>query len=352
MHFEGRDVDAPPAGSLRDRDNRFYRLLAGGARTRLLEGFLELRLPALLGAEGPMTALAICQRLELQPHRGWKFLHLLALCGLLVEEGGERGADSAVYRLSAEAQEYFGADGTGGFFFEDLVNYWRMVAILPFTEVLRGMPLPEAVRWPPAGPEAAEHLEMWMRVTAPGTIKTLVHSQALEGARRLLDVGGGDGTVGCALVSEYPNLEVTVFNLPASADIARRTLAERGYSDRIGVHEGDFLQQELPAGYDRVLFSRVLTDWTPDVCRMLFEKARRALTPEGRLVVNEALIEGNLDYAIAWEFRYIFYDTFGRALLKPFAVYERLLQEAGFRVVKVSPMLDDAFYRVIEAVAV
>ena len=118
------------------------------------------------------------------------------------------------------------------------------------------------------------------------------------------------------------------------------------------MHEGNFLEDELPGGYDRVLFSRVLTDWAPNVCRMLFEKSRRALLPGGRLVINEALVDGNLDYAIAWEFRYIFYDTFGRAMFKPLAVYRQLLGEAGFAIVKVSPMLDDAFYSVIEAEAV
>ena len=82
---------------------------------------------------------------------------------------------------------------------------------------------------------------------------------------------------------------------------------------------------------------------------MLFEKARRALAPGGRLVINEAFVDGNLDYSIAWEFRYIFYDTFGRAMFKPLAVYQRLLADAGFEIVKVSPMLDDAFYSVVEA---
>ena len=86
------------------------------------------------------------------------------------------------------------------------------------------------------------------------------------------------------------------------------------------------------------------------MCRMLFEKARRALVRNGRLVINEALVEGNLDYTIAWEFRYIFYDTFGRALFKPLSMYQQLLEETGFQIVKVSPMLDDAFYSVIEAI--
>lgn len=153
------------------------------------------------------------------------------------------------------------------------------------------------------------------------------------------------------LAEQYPDLEVTVFNLPASANIARRTIAAKGCGQRVGVHEGDFLKDELPGGHDRILFSRVLTDWTPGVCLMLFAKSRRALAPGGRLVINEALVEGNLDYAISWEFRYIFYDTFGRAMFKPLAVYERLLADAGFRIVQVSPMLDDAFYSVIQAEA-
>jgi predicted O-methyltransferase YrrM len=191
-----------------------------------------------------------------------------------------------------------------------------------------------------------------MRVTADGAIKTLYHSAAMLGADRLLDVGGGDGTIGCALAHEYPQLQVTVFNLPASAALARRTIVERRFAPRVTVHEGNFLEDELPGGFDRVLFSRVLTDWAPSVCRMLFEKSRRALAPGGVLVINEALVDGNLDYTIAWEFRYIFYDTFGRAMFKPLGVYQQLLADAGFAITKVSPMLDDAFYSVIEAKAV
>src|ERR1700676_2283365 len=150
---------APPAGSPRDRDNKFYELLAGGARTRLLEGFLDLQVPELFGTHGPLAAEEICRRLNIEPHRGWKFLHLLALCGLLVEEGGELGEDAALFSLSPIAREYFGDDGTGGYFFRDLVHYWRRVAVLPLAEVLPGMPLPEAVRCPPSGAEAAAHLQ-------------------------------------------------------------------------------------------------------------------------------------------------------------------------------------------------
>lgn len=359
-------LDAPP-GSPRDRDNRYYRLLAGGAKTRLLEGFLELGLPELLGREGPLAADEICRKLQLDLTRGWKFLHLLALAGLLTEtppalhadhrrdevssNGKTAGSpsDKTTFCLSPEAIDYFGPRGDEAYFYRDLVQYWKHVAVLPLVDVLRGMPLPDAVRWPPDNAEAADHLETWMRVTADGAIRTLVNSGTMAHAERLLDVGGGDGTIACALVSLYNNLDATVFNLPASAAIAERVIGARGLSDRVHVHIGDFLHDELPGSFDRILFSRVLTDWNAETCVMLFKKVKRALRPDGRLIINEALVEGNLDYTLAWEFRYMYYDTFGRALLKPLSTYERLLGEAGFEILNVTPMIDDAFYSVIEA---
>ena len=58
------------------------------------------------------------------------------------------------------------------------------------------------------------------------------------------------------------------------------------------VHEGDFMEDEFPEGYDAIMFSRVLTDWTPSVCKMLFEKVRRPLQPDGKLVITEAFVDG------------------------------------------------------------
>ena len=148
-------------------------------------------------------------------------------------------------------------------------------------------------------------------------------------------------------------LALSVFNLPASAAIAKERLQAAGHLD-IEVVEGDFLRDPLPRGllkqgYDRVLFSRVLTDWSPAVCKGLLEKAKLALAPGGRLVINEAFWEGNSDYVVSWEFRYIFYDTFGRVLFKSLRLMRTLLQESGFRVVSEAPMLDRAFYSVIVA---
>jgi hypothetical protein len=163
------------------------------------------------------------------------------------------------------------------------------------------------------------------------------------------------GTIGCGIYEAYneKNLtNVTVFNLKNSAILARKAITRMGMIYDVKVHEGDFLRDELPTGFDRILFSRVLCDWPPDVCLKLFQKSKRALFQGGKIVINEALLDGNIDLGITWELRNLFCDTKGRALWKPLEVYRNLLREAGFEIINVSPMIDDAFYSVVEAVVV
>lgn len=84
-------------------------------------------------------------------------------------------------------------DCTDTSFFRDFVASHRAAADLPFVDVLKGMILPDAVRWPPATFEDAVRNEKWMTFTSEGAIKTLLKSDALAGFEKLLDVGGGDG---------------------------------------------------------------------------------------------------------------------------------------------------------------
>jgi hypothetical protein len=333
----------------------------------LLEAFLDLGLPELLGRHKgePMTAAEIISQLGMHPTRGWKFLHLCSMAELLLENGGDQGDGTAQYSLSPRAIQFFGDRGVtdDSYYFRDLVAYWRYLDSLPNTlaQVLKGAELPVMPVWPPVTSENAKHLETWMTVTAKGAIETLLSSHVMDHASQILDVGGGDGTVAIAIVKDaiargLPVPHVTVFNLQHSAEIALEKIAREGLEEQISVHIGDFLTDEsLPLGYDRVLFSRVLTDWTPKVCQTLLAKAKNSLIPPspgvggGKIVINEAFNEGNWDYAIAWEMRYVYYDTFGRHLFKSVEVYQKIFKEIGCKVTEYYPMLDNAFYSVLVA---
>jgi len=336
----------------RKRDNKFNELLSGGAKIRLLESFIDFELASILAAEGPLSAEAIAKKLELQPLRARKWLHLLSLIGLVqkVTIGDKPTHSSHAYTITPLAQAILGDDGKGGAYHRDRVQFWRNVAWLDFNAVLKGLPLPLAVRWPPQTLEATTHLEWWMSITAAGAIYAVEKAVDLSRVTKMLDAAGGDGTMACAFAQSHPNLNIAVFNLPYSAYLAHRKIAQEGLTDRITIAEGDFLSEEpLPGGFELVLWSRVFTDWPTEVVQKLIRKTYGALIPGGRVVICEPLLEGNEDFVIGWEFRYIFYDDFGVAVYKPRSEYEQLLTEAGFELTGFSDMDDESFYSVIIA---
>jgi SAM-dependent methyltransferase len=299
----------------------------------------------LLAEKGALTPEEIAAALGLHPVRAKKWLVLLERTRLLINEEGK-------YSPSVLSNNMFWEErGKESYFVRDMIGFCRRVNELDFSAVLKGLPLPEPVRWPPRDMKAAEHLEKWMSVTAADTIGALENGADWAGVEKILDVGGGDATIACALVRRYPGLHVTVFNLPASAALARARIAREGLSARVAVVEGNFFEDTLPAGFDRVLFSRVLADWDLEPSQTLIRKARAALKPGGTLLICEPFIDRNRDLALSWQFRYIFYDDFGAETYKFIAQYEKMLGSAGFAGWKVRDRVNDTLYGVITATA-
>lgn len=330
-----------------EREDAYYRLLAGLAGASLLESAHELKLFELLAQKGPLTSDEVSAHLVLQPQRTRKWLLALRYVDLLEEAPGQHDRQPR-YKAGPLARALFHKDGEMGWFYQDFLRFTRKVYDLDLAQVLRGLPIPQ-VPYPPQELADTEALESWMRATAEETAGTIEKTLTLHDVRRLLDVAGGDGTMALYYARHYPQLSITVFNLPNSAYLARQNVARAGLGDRIDVVEGDFRRDPLPQGYDLVQFSRVLADWPEDVCRMLLAKARHALVPGGRLLICEPLADDNPDLALAWEYGYLPYDDFGAALYKPLATYQRLLAEAGFNILKVTRKTPMAVHSVMVA---
>jgi SAM-dependent methyltransferase len=342
---DARERPASPRDTMspRQRDDLYYRLLAGTAHTRMLESLFDLRLPHLLAERGPLTAAEIAEALGLHLTRTAKWLILLERVGLL------RQQDGAFQNTEGAIALFWDKEGRENYFLRDQLEFCRFVNVLDFPAVLRGAPLPDAVRWPPQTKEHAAHLELWMTVTQNEAVDALVYGTEWNSTKTLVDVGGGDGGIACELVTKYEHLRATVFNLPASADIARTRIARSKLESRVSVVEGDFRHDALPGGVDRVLFSRVLADWDPAVCQMLLKKARAALNPGGTVVISEPFDDTNRDLAVSWEFRYAFYDDFGAGTYKSIAQYKAMLKNAGFSKFTVTDRINDTLYGVITA---
>lgn len=331
-------VISAPAVSLTPTgvEDGYYGILAGGARYALFCSLVDLNLPALMAA-GPMTAAEIVAALSLDAVRGQKWVHLLALTGLL-------RVDSTGAELRFSASELvvgmFGPDGMSGWFHREFLRYWRSAAYYSATmllDTLRGAQVLYPVRYPPQAAADVQLLHEWMRNTALTTLANIERFVDFSAIGQLLDVAGGDGTMALELWRRHAHLSVTIFNVPAAAELARQRISEAGAQERIEAFAGDFRTDSFPGTHDAVMFSRVLADWPPELCRSLLQKAHAVLEPGGRLIICEPLSDQNPDLAIAWEQSYLPYDDFGLQCYKPLELYQQMLGETGFRLLEVHP---------------
>lgn len=107
--------------------------------------------------------------------------------------------------------------------------------------------------------------------------------------RRVLDVGGGDGTFLRALGKRAPSAALVLFDLPGVAELARRRFADSGMANRAEVVGGDFSRDALPTGADLITLVRVLHDHDDPLVERVLRAAAAALAPGGALLVAEPL---------------------------------------------------------------
>lgn len=102
---------------------------------------------------------------------------------------------------------------------------------------------------------------------------------------RVLDLGGGIGTYLVAVLRRYAGLQATLFELPATAAVARRRLASTPLGPMIQIVEGDFFTDPLPEGHDVVILANVLHMFSPERNLALLRRIRERVPDGARLLL-------------------------------------------------------------------
>ncbi|MBQ1075792.1 methyltransferase [Micromonospora sp. C31] len=316
-------------------------LLANGPKAMdVLETALGMGLLDAL-EPGPVRLGELAERFDVRPLRLYKFLDCLESLGFVGR--GETGDDiaSTTYRAAPGLRDAVAAVVGPDAVERDRDRYpWRRLHGR-LAESLRGevSMSDDDFAWPPRTDGQTADFERSMAVGL-GPVIEAVHRNAERlwpGRQRLLDVGGGDGTLAAHVLDDAPALRVDVYNLPAVAPLVQATRARAGHRERLGFVGGDFLAEPLPAGYDALAFVRVLHDWPDEVARRLVEKAYAALEPGGMLLICEEFrTPDRLAMQFFWSYFLIGVDGCV-SRLREVEFYTGLLKEVGFERVTVLP---------------
>jgi hypothetical protein len=115
----------------------------------------------------------------------------------------------------------------------------------------------------------------------------LAEQPVFRKVQKLLDVGGGSGSLSCALTANHSSMKCTLMDLPSVCDLARAFIEGYGLAERVALLQADMFKDPWPQGYDAVLFGNIFHDWDEDTCQFLAHRAFSALRPGGFIILHE-----------------------------------------------------------------
>jgi hypothetical protein len=105
----------------------------------------------------------------------------------------------------------------------------------------------------------------------------------------IVDVGGSYGALLTAVLRSAPHAHGILFDQPHVIARATEHLAAAGIADRCTTVGGDFFV-EVPAGGDAYVLSQIIHDWDDERCIQILGACRRAINPDGRLIVVDFVL--------------------------------------------------------------
>ncbi|SOB79727.1 methyltransferase [Streptomyces sp. 1331.2] len=120
--------------------------------------------------------------------------------------------------------------------------------------------------------------------------RELVPMAGLDQVGHLVDVGGASGPFCVAALEATPGLRATVYELPEVEPYVADTVEKFGLQGRLDFAAGDFHRDEFPAT-DCVAFGYILSGWTDETGLELLQKAYRACSDGGRVLIMDRLFD-------------------------------------------------------------
>jgi hypothetical protein len=164
---------------------------------------------------------------------------------------------------------------------------------------------------------------------------TVAEAYDFSGMQTVVDVGGASGNMLAALLSRHAGLRGVLYDLPHVVQDAPALLKARGVESRVTIESGSFFEH-VPAGGDAYVLSHIIHDWSEEQCLTILGHCRRAIGPNGRLLIVETVLpEGNAPHQGKLQDLVMLVIPGGQERTE--AEYAELLRKANFRLQRVVP---------------
>lgn len=154
--------------------------------------------------------------------------------------------------------------------------------------------------------------------------------------KNIVDVGGGDATNSIALAKAFPDVHITLMDIPDSCKIAQKNIDQHQLTDRIEVFASNIFVDEFPQNQDCFLFIHVLVIWSLEKNTTLLKRAYEALKPGGTVVIFNMMSNDNEDGPVmgALDSSYFVSVPYEGGMIYSWSDHEQCLRDAGFTEIK------------------
>jgi SAM-dependent methyltransferase len=289
-------------------------------------------------ASGPRTPPELAELTNTQPGALYRLLRAAASLGIFTELEDGRFANTALSEplrtTAVPCIRNMAMMMLDGFH----VDSW---AALPWC-VETGKPAPyklfgmHAFEWFAHNPDKTVNFHNAMSDMSQADSPVIAASYDFSRFASVMDVAGGLGTLLAAILARTPGLRGTLFEVPPVADQARRSPILMADKDRVEILGGSFLE-EVPGGSDAYILKHILHDWEDEDAMRILQNVRRAMGPEGRLLIIEQVVSARNEPGLAklMDLEMMVLPG-GRERTEP--EWKRLLDTAGFRLERVIQM--------------
>lgn len=267
-------------------------------------------------SDGPKSAEELAKTAGIPLNRIVVLTTALASVGLLTI------ADDKAIKNSPAAQSFLSKQSK--YDFGDYLRYQIDQQMYPFllqlNAVMKGDLADDAIasykHWMTDEEQASVYSES-QHAGSLGPGRTLARKVDLSAATTLLDVGGGTGAMTISLCKEYENLHATIIDFPNVSEIGWRFISEENLVDRVRYIPGNAIEVQWPGSQDAILMSYLMSGVPGDDVAGLLQKAFEALSPGGKLMVHDFMVEENRRgpaLAALWQLQHMAFTPEARSL--------------------------------------
>jgi hypothetical protein len=166
------------------------------------------------------------------------------------------------------------------------------------------------------------------------------HNPAIVGCydfsrfRKIVDVGGGHGSLLTAILKANPGVSGVLCDLPHIVDSIDKLDVE--LSGRCEIAAGDFFE-EVPAGGDAYVLKQIIHDWNDERSITILKNCYKVMTEDGRVLVIEGMIEAGNTPSIFKLFDLHMLVTAPGGKERTESEFRSLFNGAGFELSKIIP---------------